>query len=540
MPGITYPQMSAEDYQFLVMSASSGNPSIASAHFTVGPDQPGFIFDHNYRVPWQKHLCLGRHTTKLVIGGYGSGKTIAALHVLLWWALVANDFKAIYAAPSNGQARSGFDTILNVIRNSRLDPFVHDLRSPVMELIVHYTRPDGVRHRASIVFVNAEGGARLQLSREVDIVHLDEAFTLSEEGFQDSIQNLGSRARGRRRTGQPRLGVFSFTTNPFDHAAGWHFVDLQKDNPDAWIFTVATYDNGNLTDQQIADIARKVPPEKREQFLLGKRVAAYGGFFPERAVLDAAMGYPAEILEYSREDRFAGVYAYRVRSSPAKSYLTAVDLGTGRAPFRNAPVIMTIGVDAERGAASVDGFWWGSGEDMQELIDRVADEVLYYNPLQLFVDSTGAQRGTYYLIRDAMSTRGLHTPVVGIDFARVKSAMLYTLRILIERRLLFYNRAARGIRQQLLAYNYDKDKKIAQDIVMTMAMLSRPTWNLLGDVERRDANERKSSQLILPDDSVPWETILKIIESQYGGGAPSPRYGGRITRHPAGRRPPLP
>lgn len=102
-----------------------------------------------------------------------------------------------------------------------------------------------------------------------------------------------------------------------------------------------------------------------------------------------------------------------------------------------------------------------------------------YKPLYIGIDSTGTQKNMNYLINEYALKKNFENNVAyagapnvaGLDFSGPKKiAYLHAARLLIEAKLMSWPKDIVGIRSQLTNYSYENDKKIAQDIVATMAM----------------------------------------------------------------------
>lgn len=493
-------RMRRYEYEILVASAREGKPSLALRYFFSGPGRDGFELDKNFDPPWQEGFVLDSHGNKLIIGGFGSGKSKAAVFGLAWWALVVNDFKAVYAAKENKQAMEMFKELQTYARGSPLETggYVDFKKSPTLTVIFEYIRPDGVIHHSEIVLINAGDGATGSLSYDVDWVHLDEAFSLSAKALEDAIMNLGTRARGTRSTGERRLGVFSMSTNPFDNPTGWNLYDTALANPDDWyVLVVPTFWNGNVSDEQLANFASRIPEGKREQFLMGKRPDTSGGFFSLDAIDAAAVDF--DDIERINKTPLAGVYNYECKYNKGSIYEMAIDLGTGHAPFRNAPVIAVVESRPEL-PSRVAYFWWGDGKNTNAVIEVLKYATRKYNPANLYVDSTGAQRGIHSIIADSFAKDGLtNVSVIGVDFTRIKSLMLYTMRLVMERVRLLYYKDAIGIKQQLTQYpGPHNDKNVAQDIVMTLAMLAQFVWATNQEAFEDNTQDNESVDVDVP------------------------------------------
>jgi hypothetical protein len=161
-------------------------------------------------------------------------------------------------------------------------------------------------------------------------------------------------------------------------------------------------------------------------------------------------------------------------------YVIGVDLGSGKAPFRNAPVIVVYEIDGK--TANVVYLWWGNGRDFSYVIEQIMRAIKLYSPLRVHIDATGTQRGFFSLIQKAATERGFTTPLIGyqVDQAK-KSTMVYAINaMLLNRQLAIPATHGESIVGQLIAYpGPENDKKIDQDIVMAMSMAAPDVWSLI-------------------------------------------------------------
>lgn len=486
--------MPAEEYAIIVDAAKTGNPSLVTGYFTSSPGRQGFIFDYNFNPPWQRDFCLSTHSNKFVIGGFGAGKTRAVVMSFLYWAFVINDFKAIYAAPSNAQAKTAFGMITSNLIGSPMEQYTFPRQQPFAQIEIKFFRPDGVLHTASIGFVNAVDGADWVLSMEADWVHLDEAFKLTPQQMENAVRNLGSRARGVRATGEPRFGYFSITTNPFDNSYGWYLWNLANNNERWWTKTVPTFANGNVTDEQIEDMISRVDPSKVKQFLLGLWQGSEGNF------------YPADIVEPAFADEFPdgatvkesesyGPWYYTSDREDGYLYVAGVDLGTGKAPHRDAPAIVVVGIG--NGHAKLVHFWWADGKGKDAIKNELSYIIKKYAPVKTYIDATGPQMGQFIMLQDALSSEGIVASLVPVRFNRSKGPIVYALRSVLEAGLLTIP-PIDGLKQQLLSYpGPENDKRVPQDTVMALAMTALDVWNILrvNEVEDTQEEERVAGQV---------------------------------------------
>ena len=224
----------------------------------------------------------------------------------------------------------------------------------------------------------------------------------------------------------------------------------------------------------------------------GARPEGKGQFFQKNAVYDCEFLHAVEFAQEHQRDGIrgftveklhgAGVTYYMTPPVKDRIYMVFGDPGTGSAPRRDAPVLMCWDVtDFPTLPAKLVSFYWGNGNGkIGPFINQLLNYVNIYRPLFAGIDSTGPQKNMNYLINEyALKKRfeeeGLPhdflNKISGLDFSGPKKiSYLHAARLLIEGKLLSWPKGIVGIRSQLTNYDFEGDKKIAQDIVATLAM----------------------------------------------------------------------
>jgi hypothetical protein len=167
------------------------------------------------------------------------------------------------------------------------------------------------------------------------------------------------------------------------------------------------------------------------------------------------------IIEWPR----IGVVHYEVPPTPNGLYIIAGDPGTGNPPNRNAPVIMVF--DVNKSPKKLAAFWWGAAHgDYHPFLDKYDYFTKKYFPVAKGVDTTGPQAAI-----DQLGFEQMGLSIDPISFNNLKDSMLNALSLDITGHNISYP-AIHGIINQLSLYRKEDDKKLDQDIVMTMAQIS--------------------------------------------------------------------
>ena len=158
-----------------------------------------------------------------------------------------------------------------------------------------------------------------------------------------------------------------------------------------------------------------------------------------------------------------GTTLFEMPYTPGHIYILAGDPGTDSPPRRNSPNIVVL--DASVRPAKMVYFHWVDGRgSYNPFLNSFRYAINKYHPVLKGLDSTGTQKAI-----DEIAFENNGISVDGINFQKDKEAMLNSLISVISNHDIEMP-VIRGINQQLSLYSRDKDKKLAQDIVMTLAM----------------------------------------------------------------------
>lgn len=455
-------------------------------------ESKGWQFDENFdeEGAWQKTLHQASQKDITIIGGFGTGKTIGVAMSACVWATLTADFKFLNIGPKAWQAQQMYDMILLNARNTRFEDLIWEKpRRPHPKITLRF-RIGAVLYESSLEFMSADKDATGILSWEGDWLHIDEAGLL--DNLEEIIINVGSRLRGTVR-GRERLGRFSMTSNSWDNFYLWYYFDQAASDPENFLsIVVSSRHNHNVTKDQLKRMLARIPADERERFIDGTRPEGRGSFFDKQSIYDCEIPHAIEIAQENQLDENsgykveklhgAGVTYYITPPLDHRAYMVFGDPGTGGAPVRNAPVLMCWDVTDFPGLpAKLVAFYWGNGGGkIGPFIGQLLNLITIFRPIYAGIDATGPQKNMNYLINEYALKKhfenktipvGIINGIAGMDFSGPKKVTyLQALRLLIEGRLVIWPKNIVGIRSQLTNYDLEDDKKIAQDIVATMAM----------------------------------------------------------------------
>jgi len=490
-----------------ILRLAREDPNIFTDYFfrPIG-EKEGWKFDQGFAPEgaWQKTLHSAAQKDITIIGGFGTGKTMGVAMSACTWCVLTRDFKFLNVGPKAWQAKQMYDMVLLNARNTRFEDLIWEKpRRPHPRIVIRY-RIGNVLYESSLEFMSADKDATGILSWEGDWLHIDEAGLL--DNLEDVIINVGSRLRGTVR-GRERLGRFSMTSNSWDNFYLWYYFDQAVADPDNFLsIVVSSRHNHNVTPEQLQRMLARIPKEERDRFIEGTRPEGRGKFFDKQSIYNCEVAGEAQFVQekaekltkYEFEKLYgAGIINYAVPPKGGnRLYMFFGDPGIDGAPKRNSPVIMGWDVThVPQHPARLVAFWWGNGGGrIGPFVDKLLGWMETYKPMYVGIDSTGPQKNMAYLINEHLFADqfqqsegaafyegpvGKVLGISGLDFSGGKKMQyLHAARLMIESRLMTWPKEIIGIRSQLTNYDPERDKKIAQDIVATMAMSAHAirTW----------------------------------------------------------------
>ncbi len=414
------------------------------------------------------------------IAGIAAGKTIGVAASYMMDCMSIPYFKALNTSVTAKQATLVYDMMETWIEdNPRVEPMIEAMSLRPYPSITF-------KNYSHMEFRTAGTDARFIRGSEYDRINFDEAG-LDMTGNIAKV--LRGRLRGTRPDGTIRLARFDVTTSPTD--APWLRERADRGtrgHPDADLrlyrfMRVETYDNTHLTQLQIEAMEADYPPEMIDVEMRGK-FPDYGySMFASgniRACVDQSI-YDAAYIALNPEndnkkdikpgynlgeDPRHGIFKIELPWIPGHVYVQGGDPGTENFPKRSAGVVMVFDV-TDMPIKKLVYFDWISGKgSYNPFLQSYKYALKKYDPILKGIDNTGTQKALDEL---AFENHGIQTD--GLNFGSEKQSMLNALSLDIGNHRLRFP-PIQGLLKQLGTYTVALDKKIAQDIVMTMAEIS--------------------------------------------------------------------
>ena len=417
------------------------------------------------------------------MAGIASGKTVTSAASILMKCLITPYYKALHTSVTARQAELSFDMAYSWIEDNRkLEHLIKHISLrpyPVIEFMNY----------ASWEFRTSGTDARFIRGSEYDRIVMDEAGL---DPFGEVIKVLRGRLRGKRpyspnsSTMVHREARLDVITSPTD--AVWlkeRFYKGWKDNPKAdldkyFSIKARTYDNTHLTKEQIGMMESELTeedvrveleaefPDYGLSFFSKKNIDVitekgrylydeiYEAFNPENGIKKP--GYNLD--EHPRH----GILKMEMPVIPGHFYIMAGDPGIEDPPKRNSSVVIVI--DATVKPYKIVYFDWVYGRGKYDpFLTSYKYAINKYQPVYKALDTTAAQKGLQEL---AFEREDIETD--GVSFGNLKDAMLNALSLLVSNQEIIWA-PIKGLIKQMSIYTKEGDKKMPQDIVMTMAMI---------------------------------------------------------------------
>lgn len=372
-----------------------------------GAGKPSFHHSHGTMLfGWAEQLPKVKQDVLVIPGGFGSGKTLNYLLLMLWRAACYNDYRGWIIAPYSVQAREGFSLLVQKIQDT---PFqkkfvkkitVKDPPKIYLSNEMHGTGESLIEAYAML----DDPGKLLTMTGDEALVDQAERFP----NLDTIVQNTTSRFRGMV-GGRERFGKLALVANSEDNGQFWDWVDEAETNPKhVWSYTAKTFDNPYLTLRDLLRFESTVAKdeESRRLKLRGERPIGGGKHFNAESLrkcrsldLDRRLqegikaGKPGyELLETPR----TGATIFKIAPEPGRRYMVACDPGTDNPPYRDSAVIGAFDITNFPGRpAEMVGFFWIYGNNspnpwIQKYVEVVREyEAVGFNGF----DSTGFQSG---------------------------------------------------------------------------------------------------------------------------------------------------
>ncbi len=425
-----------------------------------------------------------------VIATRGVGKSLAFQFLQLYLAVYIEAFQGLWLAPEQEQANKPFRAHVEGLaweserfryffprgkESMKKTPFpTLNLKAPWIENV-----PDSLiewRHigKPPLVPNHLRGD-------EKDYIHVDESQMVEEYQITRVIRPM---MRGRGIRGRERMRKMTLSGTGPEEADMWMERIWKRANDDSHPeYNPKRYRAVRVLDDE-AEIYTE--EEKEEQF---------EGLSQDELRTERAVDFPRvsgrdfdyqtmrtvwneDLLPSTRDkalrgesgydltEKDFGVVLYEEPWEPGSEYVMGTDPGSGNAPSRNAAGFMVFRIMQFRLRLAclswVSGF--GHYDAWETELGRLYNK---YQPVRTAMDTTGTQKGMgelVYMYRNI--------PVTNVNLAQEKDRLLNHTRRSCQEGILEMPRLP-GLETQLLKYNRDDDKKIAQDLVMTMVVVNK-------------------------------------------------------------------
>jgi hypothetical protein len=410
------------------------------------------------------------------LAGIAAGKSTGVAASYLLDCLTTPYFRALNTSVTAKQAEIPFEIVSGWIDNNpRLEHLIADVAlRPYPTITFH--------NSSEWIFRTMGKDARFIRGLEFDRINVDEAG-LDPTG--EALKVLRGRLRGVRPDGTKRLARLDVITSPTD--VPWlkeRFDRGWKDNPQAELnrflsLRTRTYDNTKLDPEQI----RLMEAEYTDDMIdveLNAQFPEYGmSFFPKghiHACTDQSLNDAAEEALHPEsgsvktgyrvdENPRFGITHFELPRSPRSMYIMAGDPGTDSPPKRNAGVV--IAADVSKKPARVVYFDWVDGRgSYNPFLSSYKYAMQKYAPVMKGMDTTGTQKAI-----DELAFENMGLEIDGINFARDKEAMLNSLSLMLTNHEIAWP-VIKGLTRQMGSYNRENEKKLPQDIVMTLCQIA--------------------------------------------------------------------
>ena len=433
-----------------------------------------------------------------IIATRGVGKSLAFQFLQLYLAVYIDAFQGLWLAPEQEQANKPYRVHVEGIAweserfryffprgkdSMKKTPFpTLYLRAPWLENV-----PDSLiewRHigKPPLIPNHLRGDER-------DYIHVDEAQMVEEYQITRVIRPM---MRGRGIGGRERMRKMTLSgTGP--------------EEPDMWMERIwkRANDANHPEYNPLRYRAARVLDDEAEIYTEEEKEEQFEGLTQDELRTERAVDFPrvsgrdfdyqtmryvwndnlmsmvqSKVLRgesgYDLIEKDFGVILYEEPWEPAGEYVMGTDPGSGNAPGRNSAGFMVFRIMPSRlrlvCLSWVSGF--GHYDAWETELSRLFQK---YQPLRTAMDTTGTQKGMgelIYMYRDI--------PIMQVNFATEKDRLLNYTRRACQEGILEMPRLA-GLETQLLKYDRDQDKKIAQDLVMTLAVVVKAMHTEIND-----------------------------------------------------------
>lgn len=434
-----------------------------------------------------------------MLAGIASGKTTGVAASYLMDCISIPYFRALNTSVTSKQAELPFEMAMGWIEgNDRLEHLVEDI-------ILRPYPTIKFKNFSEYVFRTAGKDARFIRGHEYDRINYDECGL---DFFGEATKVLRGRLRGTRVDGTQRMNRLDTISSPTD--APWlveRFYRGWKDSPkhnlrDYLSFRIETYMNERLSRHTIKLMEQEYSDEMIDVELRAK-FPDYGlSMFPGshlKACFDQSLNDALDLALHPEEGKALpdyreeshprhGTTLFELPYIPGHMYILAADPGTDSPPRRNSAVIFAFDVTVK--PARMVYFHWVDGRgSYNPFLASYRYAISKYYPVLKGMDTTGTQKAI-----DEIAFENHGIAIDGINFQKDKEGMLNSLVSVISNHD-FQMPVIKGISNQLSVYSRDKDKQLAQDIVMSLAIAAFLYRHIPNDADSEDYSNLQNNGL---------------------------------------------
>lgn len=433
------------------------------------------VFHHPHgalMLPWQLELYKAKQPTDIIVGGFGSGKTIAKILHMMTRAVLLPGYRGFVLAPYSIQSMEVYTQALMMTSDTLFEErfILRAVTKPFPTLEIGH---DGVGRNTIEFYPILDDPDKIRtLTGDEGMV--DQIEKLPD--IQNVIRVLGTRLRGQYQ-GRPRVGKITLIGNPDDNPEMWDLIDDADNDPDMlWAYRPATHENTYLTVADFIRFQKQVGEDEESQgmYLFGRKPKGGGKHFPAESIQrlhdESLDDYMKENLEsgipgFIRIERpKVGVHRWETPRLPDHEYLVIADPGWGNPPYRNSPVVgvWDITTFAFGGPARLVAFEWVFGNGSPNpWIAKYNEYVLNYHAIgNNAYDATGFQ-SVYQSLADT-GLEGLLAEPINLGGQKKLSALNLAKKMMADGRFSAPN--IPHMFSQLAKYDLP-DNQLRQDIV---------------------------------------------------------------------------
>lgn len=462
-----------------------------------------YYFQREFK-QWQWVMHHAPQPDITVLGGVGSGKTVGTALSAATYAATTPRFAFMNLAPTSWQSKLMYDAIIREADGKPFERFIYKaVERPYPKIIL---RSDYIGESTLQFFSASDEATRIQ-GWEGDYINLDEAGLITHA--DQLLGMIASRLRGTvimpgggLRNRLSRLGMI---TASYIEAPPWLWnrMDAMHSDPENFLsMTVTSEEAGTLTKKDIENYRRRIPMDQQAILLDAARPEGTGDHFKLASVnacedwtLNRHIQY--HLLEKEtptpgwayEEVQGAGCIHFEMPPERGRQYLLVGDPGQGSPPLRNAGAIWILDItEFPKKPAVLRYFDWVNGHGSYTPF-KTSYKYAWdtYRPIAALIDSTGTQS-----LWNEQVLLDLGIWAEGMDFNGKKQGMLVAAMQMVQRQLISFP-FIQGLRSQLVNYSIDKDKKLAQDLVVLLLMsafyLRSFLWRDYVEVADGDAGE---------------------------------------------------